>query len=170
MNIAAGDEPVDRGPRPHRCLRIRWGRARGRRRDCRGVPALLAAPGQPLRDRGAARVPGIDRRLAPEGFEGRSDIVVGDRVQGQAGAGESVCVAAVELVDGEGIVSARRLEPLSGDGSFIALYEIEADDLEAVRASMGARARSGRMSKPVAVQSDPPPTVRLLREMSVHTR
>ncbi|WP_280433894.1 hypothetical protein [Nocardia carnea] len=74
-----------------------------------------------------------------------------------------------EMLEIDGIVSARRLEPLSGDGSFIALYEIEAEDLEAVRAQMGARARSGQMSKPVAVQSDPPPTVRLLREISVHT-
>ncbi|MGI5218784.1 hypothetical protein [Nocardia sp. CA-290969] len=74
-----------------------------------------------------------------------------------------------EMLEIEGIVSARRLEPVAGDGSFIALYEIEADDLEAVRARMGERARSGEMSKPIGVQSDPPPTVRLLRELSVHT-
>ncbi|WP_416566223.1 hypothetical protein [Nocardia testacea] len=74
-----------------------------------------------------------------------------------------------EMLDIDGIVSARRLEPLAGDGSFIALYEIEAEDLEAVQARMGARARSGEMSKPTAVQSDPPPTVRLLRELSTHT-
>ncbi|MEV0111380.1 hypothetical protein ACWCPQ_20690 [Nocardia sp. NPDC001965] len=74
-----------------------------------------------------------------------------------------------EMLGVDGIVSARRLEPIAGDGSFIALYEIEADDLAAVQARMGERARSGEMSKPVAVQSDPPPTVRLLRELSVHT-
>jgi len=73
-----------------------------------------------------------------------------------------------EMLETEGIISARRLEPVAGDGSFIALYEIEAEDLEAVQARMGARARSGEISKPVAVQLDPPPTVRLLRELSVH--
>ncbi|MEU4430648.1 hypothetical protein ACH474_07575 [Nocardia rhamnosiphila] len=74
-----------------------------------------------------------------------------------------------EMLAIEGIVGARRLEPLAGDGGFIALCEIEADDLEAVQARMGARARSGEMSKPVGVRSDPPPTVRLLREISTHT-
>ncbi|MEU4837136.1 hypothetical protein [Nocardia testacea] len=74
-----------------------------------------------------------------------------------------------EMLAIEGIVSARRLEPLSGDGGFVALYEVVADDLAAVQARMGARARSGEMSKPVAVRSDPPPTVRLLREISTHT-
>ncbi len=100
MNVAAGDEPVDRGPRAHRCLGVRQGRSRGRRRDLRGVPALLAAPGQPFRDRGAPRVPGVDRRVAPERFEGCADLAVGDRVQGPAGAGQSLGVAAVERIDG----------------------------------------------------------------------
>lgn len=75
-----------------------------------------------------------------------------------------------EMLDIDGIVSARRLEPVDRDGSFIALYEIEADDLAVVQARMRERASSGGMSKPVAVQSDPPPTMRMLREMSVHTQ
>lgn len=48
-------------------------------------------------------------------------------------------------------------------------YGIEADDLEVVQARMRERASSAEMSKPVAVQSDPPSTMRMLREMSVHT-
>ena len=73
-----------------------------------------------------------------------------------------------EMLQIDGIVSARRLEPITEDGSFIALYEIEADDLHAVQRQMNEHARSGAMSKPVAVQSDPPPTVRMLREISTH--
>lgn len=65
-----------------------------------------------------------------------------------------------ELVALDGIVSARRLRPVNGEGPYVALYEIEGDDLEAVLANMHTNARSLNMSS--ALQFDPPPVMRLL--------
>ncbi|MEV0354642.1 hypothetical protein AB0H71_01100 [Nocardia sp. NPDC050697] len=70
-----------------------------------------------------------------------------------------------EMCELEGVVAARRLAVVGAD-SYIALYEIEADDLDAVRAGLGAASRSGRMSPPVGLRTDPPPTVRLLRDIA----
>lgn len=73
-----------------------------------------------------------------------------------------------EMCTLDGVVSARRLVA-DGDGDdpgYIALYEIEADDLEAVRAALGAASRDGRMSPPVGLRTDPPPVVRLLRDIA----
>jgi hypothetical protein len=65
-----------------------------------------------------------------------------------------------ELVALDGIVSARRLRPVDGDGPYLALYEIEGDDLQAVLDNMRANARRLHMSD--ALQLDPPPVMRLL--------
>ena len=70
-----------------------------------------------------------------------------------------------EMCKLDGVVAARRLAVV-GEDSFVALYEIEADDLDAVRAGLGAASRSGQMSPPVGLRTDPPPTVRLLRDIA----
>jgi hypothetical protein len=72
-----------------------------------------------------------------------------------------------ELVAVEGVVSARRFAPLGTDGPFVAIYEIEADDIEAVRARISEAGKSGKMSPPVGTAMDPPPSVTFLQE--IHT-
>ncbi|GAB3008175.1 DUF4286 family protein [Mycobacterium bourgelatii] len=69
-----------------------------------------------------------------------------------------------ELVALDGIVSARRLRPVDGQGPYVALYEIEGDDLAAVVQNMQANGRKLTMSS--ALQSDPPPVMRLLEEIT----
>ncbi len=64
----------------------------------------------------------------------------------------------------EGFVSARRLESQDDEGTFIAIYEIEADDLETARANL--QASSPGHSAPVGLCLDPPPTVRYFREFA----
>ncbi|MGY2040039.1 hypothetical protein ACW9HF_32710 [Nocardia gipuzkoensis] len=73
-----------------------------------------------------------------------------------------------EMCKLDGVVAARRLATVDGDPSYIALYEIEADDLEAVRAALGQKSRSREMSAPVGLQVDPPPVVRLLRDIAAY--
>jgi hypothetical protein len=65
-----------------------------------------------------------------------------------------------ELVALDGFVSARRLRPVDGDGPYVALYEIEGDNLQAILENMRASARQLHMSD--ALQLDPPPVMRLL--------
>jgi hypothetical protein len=71
-----------------------------------------------------------------------------------------------EIVSFKGFVSARRFAPVEDDGPFVAIYEIEADDLQKARDEMSAALRSGATSTPQGVQRDPPPKVRLLREIT----
>lgn len=65
-----------------------------------------------------------------------------------------------ELVALDGIVSARRLRPVDGDGPYVALYELEGDNLQAILDNMRANSRQLHMSD--ALQLDPPPVMRLL--------
>jgi hypothetical protein len=65
-----------------------------------------------------------------------------------------------ELVALPGFVSARRLRPVDGDGPYVALYEVEGDDLQAILDGMVANA--GRLHMSDALQLDPPPVMRLL--------
>jgi hypothetical protein len=65
-----------------------------------------------------------------------------------------------ELVALDGFVSARRLRPVDGDGPYVALYEVEGDNLQAILDNMVANAGQLHMSD--ALQFDPPPIMRLL--------
>jgi hypothetical protein len=65
-----------------------------------------------------------------------------------------------ELVALDGFVSARRLRPVDADGPYVALYEIEADDLQAVL--RGLNDNAGKLHMSGALQLDPPPVMRLL--------
>ena len=67
-----------------------------------------------------------------------------------------------ELVALDGIVSARRLRPVNGDGPYVALYEIEGDNLQAVLDNMVAN--GGKLHMSDALSLDPPPIPRLLEE------
>ena len=74
-----------------------------------------------------------------------------------------------EMLGIDGLVSARRFAPLDGEGPFVAVYEIEADDVAAVEARLAEATRSGRFSAPVGLRRDKPPTLRFYREISTHT-
>jgi hypothetical protein len=67
-----------------------------------------------------------------------------------------------DVVALDGIVSARRFAPLDDDGPYVAVYELELDDLSQVMKILGDAATSGRMPVSDAMQMDPPPTVRVL--------
>ncbi|MFI7194233.1 hypothetical protein [Nocardia nova] len=72
-----------------------------------------------------------------------------------------------EVVAMDGFVSGRRLEPVADDGPFVALYEIEADDLQAVVDRLLAAAVGGALHMSDALCMDPAPVVRLLRTITV---
>jgi hypothetical protein len=68
-----------------------------------------------------------------------------------------------ELLGIEGIVAARRYVPVdTPEGPFVAVYEIEADDLADIRRRLDEAQRSGAASPPVGLRLDPPPVVRVL--------
>ncbi|MEU5880516.1 hypothetical protein [Spirillospora sp. NPDC047279] len=68
----------------------------------------------------------------------------------------------------EGVVSARRFAVLGDDGPFIAIYELDADDLAAVQARISGAFKDGRISPQVGVRTDPPPRVMFCRETAVY--
>lgn len=70
-----------------------------------------------------------------------------------------------EILAVEGFVSARRFAPLGPDDPFLAIYEIDAADLDAVQARLAEAFKTGKMSPTVGVQVDPPGTFRFYREI-----
>lgn len=66
----------------------------------------------------------------------------------------------------DGVVSARRFAPVGHDGPFVAIYEIEADDLQAVVAALRGASRPGDVPPSDVMQTDPPPTVRLFETIT----
>src|ERR1700736_4314936 len=73
-----------------------------------------------------------------------------------------------EVVALPGFVSARRFKPANDDGPFVAIYEIDADDPDAVVASLGEAAMSGKLQMSDAMQMDPAPSLRLLQLTAAH--
>ena len=71
-----------------------------------------------------------------------------------------------EILAFDGFVSARRFAPVEGSGPFVALYEIEADDLQAALDAFRAASRRGETTRSDVVQTDPSPRVRLLAEIT----
>ena len=65
-----------------------------------------------------------------------------------------------ELLALDGIVGARRLRPVDGQGPYVAIYELEGDDLQAILDNMIANAGQLHMSD--ALQLNPAPVPRLL--------
>jgi hypothetical protein len=70
-----------------------------------------------------------------------------------------------EIVSVEGIVSARRFAPMDGNGPYIAIYELDSDDLDAVVQRLGELGASGKMSSLEFLSMDPPPIPRVYREI-----
>jgi len=68
-----------------------------------------------------------------------------------------------QVIGLDGFVSARRLAAVNDDGPYVALYEIEAEDLQAVADELMAFAQAGGFDMSESMQSDPMPLVRLLR-------
>ncbi|GAA3207518.1 hypothetical protein [Actinocorallia longicatena] len=74
-----------------------------------------------------------------------------------------------EMLQIEGVVTARRFAALGDDAPYVAVYELEADDIAAVQARIGEAARTGRLAAPVGVATDPPPRMWFCRELSAHS-
>lgn len=66
----------------------------------------------------------------------------------------------------DGFVSARRFAPADGEGRFVTIYELEGDDLHAVRDALRAASARGDVDRSDVVRTDPPPRVRLLVEIT----
>jgi hypothetical protein len=75
-----------------------------------------------------------------------------------------------EIVSIDGFVSARRFAPIDENGPFIAIYELDTDDLEAAKKRLFALGQSGQMSSLELVQTDPPPVPRVYREIGSLTK
>jgi hypothetical protein len=70
-----------------------------------------------------------------------------------------------EICSVDGIVSARRFAPSDGNGPFIAIYELDCDDLDAVVQRLGELGASGTMSSLEYLNLDPPPMPKVYREI-----
>ena len=70
-----------------------------------------------------------------------------------------------QILSVEGIVSARRFAPTSGDGPFIAIYELDCDDLDAAVQRLGELGASGEMTGLENLSMYPKPIPRLYREI-----
>ena len=73
-----------------------------------------------------------------------------------------------QLLTIDGIVAARRLRPVDGKGPYVAIYELEADDLQSVLDNMVANA--GQLNMSDALQLDPAPIPRVLETTTEHNR
>jgi hypothetical protein len=70
-----------------------------------------------------------------------------------------------EIVSVDGIVSARRFAPTDGDGPFIAIYELDCEDLDAVQQRLAELGASGKMSSFELLSMDPPPIAHVYSEI-----
>jgi hypothetical protein len=71
-----------------------------------------------------------------------------------------------ELATIDGVVSARRFAPTDGDGPFVAIYELDSDDLDGVLAQMAELAAAGQLSSLEFLSLDPPPVPKIYREIA----
>ncbi len=72
-----------------------------------------------------------------------------------------------ELLAVPGFVSARRYRLVDSDGApeYLAVYEIDADDLAEPLRELRRRSATGQTTKTDALQLDPPPVVGLYEEL-----
>jgi hypothetical protein len=71
-----------------------------------------------------------------------------------------------EILGFDGFVQARRYEPWGHEGGYVAIYDIEAEDLEAARKGLAQKMGTGELTTPPGVSMDPPPVVRYFREIA----
>lgn len=64
-----------------------------------------------------------------------------------------------EICSVEGITGARRFAPIDGEGPFVAIYELDTDDLDAVVGRLRELGASGKMSSLQYLSMDSPPPV-----------
>ena len=65
-----------------------------------------------------------------------------------------------ELLQVPGFVSARRFRRVSGgEDDYLAVYEVEADDLAAPLQELRRRSAAGETTRSDAIQTDPPPEI-----------
>jgi hypothetical protein len=64
-----------------------------------------------------------------------------------------------EICSVEGITSARRFAPTDGSGPFVAIYELDCDDLDAVVDRLRELGASGKMSSLRYLSMDNPPPI-----------
>lgn len=62
----------------------------------------------------------------------------------------------------DGFLSARRFAPVDDDGPYVAIYEIEFDDLRDAVTALSEAYASGNLVLSDAMQMDPVPSIRLL--------
>ena len=71
-----------------------------------------------------------------------------------------------QIVSVDGIVSARRFAPADGNGGpFIAIYELDCDDLDAAAQRLGELGASGSMTGMENLAMDPKPIPKVYREI-----
>ena len=70
-----------------------------------------------------------------------------------------------EVVTLDGFVGARRFARTSEDGPYTAMYEIDADDVDAVVQAMFEAVTSGKLHMSDSFQMDPPPVMRVLKQV-----
>jgi hypothetical protein len=71
-----------------------------------------------------------------------------------------------EICSVEGITGARRFAPTDGNGPFIAIYELDCDDLEGAVQRLSDLAAAGQMSSIELLSLDPPPVPKVYREIA----
>lgn len=74
-----------------------------------------------------------------------------------------------EILAIDGFVAARRYRPAGHSGPFLAIYDIEADDLEAVRQALARAIEAGSLTTPDGVADDPAPRVRFFEQIAERT-
>jgi hypothetical protein len=67
-----------------------------------------------------------------------------------------------QLLRIEGVTAARRYRVLDDSGTYVAMYELEGDDLLAVRARIGQASKEGETRPPEGMRLDPPPRVQII--------
>jgi hypothetical protein len=71
-----------------------------------------------------------------------------------------------QITSVEGVVSARRFAPTDGNGPFIAIYELDCDDLDAAVARLGELGASGTMTGMEHLAMEPKPVPKVYREIA----
>jgi hypothetical protein len=70
-----------------------------------------------------------------------------------------------EVTSVEGVVSARRFAPIDGNGPFVAIYELDCDDLDEVMERLRELGASGKMSSLELLDLETPPIPKIYREI-----
>ncbi|WP_238887003.1 DUF4286 family protein [Mycobacterium sp. IDR2000157661] len=70
-----------------------------------------------------------------------------------------------QILSVDGVVSARRFAPTNGVGPFVAIYELDCDDLDAAVARLGDLGARGGLTGMENLSMDPPPVPRVYREI-----